>query len=290
MPMTSPTPSVAPVARRFSPVVSLSQQHTDYLSLVQLSDLHLFDDSEQLYNGVNPAANLRALMSMINADFNQSDAILLTGDLLQQPSAEGYDRLFERFYQLGKPWIAVAGNHDVTVELDSHLPFYQRRHVAVSADERLLNCHRVSSEYWDILCLDSTVSGKVHGHFDEPTLAWLAHTLAEGDKPCIIISHHPMAQVNSAWIDQHWLTNSEDFWAVVSPFYQRLKAIFVGHVHQELQLVRHAIPLYTCPAASAQFKPFCDDYVIDDIPAGLRWITLYNNGTLATGVKRIDSM
>ena len=34
---------------------SISQHHADYFSIIELSDLHLFDDPNKLMNGVNTA-------------------------------------------------------------------------------------------------------------------------------------------------------------------------------------------------------------------------------------------
>lgn len=271
------------------PATYFNQQHADYLTLVQISDLHLFDDDTALYNGINPATQLQQLLKMIKYEL-PADGLMVTGDLLQQPSATGYERLFATLAGLELPMVAIAGNHDVTLELDGHLPFFQRRHVPIEADKRLVNCHKITSQYWDILCLNSSVCGQVYGFFEQATLDWLSDSLAESDRPCIIIAHHPMLLVGSQWIDQHTLKNSDAFWAVVKPFAYRLKGIFVGHVHQELQLIKHGIPLFTCPASSAQFLPFSDDYAIDTVPAGLRWLTLYNNAMLATGIKRVNTM
>lgn len=269
--------------------IHFSQQHADYLSLVQISDLHLFEDDTTLYNGINPANNLQQLLNIV-AHKLSADGLMVTGDLLQQPSDMGYQRLFAKLTRLGLPMVTIAGNHDVTLELDSHLPFFQRRHVAIQANPQLVHCHKVTSEYWDILCLDSSVSGQIYGAFSQTTLDWLADRLAESDRPCVIFAHHPMLLVGSKWIDQHTLKNSAAFWSVVTPFVHRLKGIFVGHVHQELQLMYAGVPLFTCPASSVQFLPFSDDYATDPIPAGLRWLTLYNNGTLATGIKRVNTM
>jgi Icc protein len=48
--------------------------------------------------------------------------------------------------------------------------------------------------------------------------------------------------------------------------------------------------VFGCPSTSLQFKPLCKDYTIDEIAPGLRWINLYNNGLLATGIKRTDTI
>lgn len=266
------------------------QAHPDYLSLVQISDLHLYADPQQLYNGINPANNFEQIRRIIVEDFAASDGLMVTGDILQQPNFDDYTQFFQQLDTLNTPYVCIAGNHDVTLELDGHLPFTERRHEPVCADNRLVNCYKISSPFWDILCIDSSVIGKVHGHFSEETLRWVTKTLAESDKFCVIFSHHPMALVGSAWIDQHTLDNSDAFWSVVKPFGNKLKGVFVGHVHQELQLIQHGFSLFTCPAVSVQFKSFCEDYTLDTLTAGLRWLTLYNNGTLATGIKRIDTI
>ncbi|MFW2177787.1 MULTISPECIES: metallophosphoesterase [unclassified Moraxella] len=266
------------------------QKNPDYFSLIQISDLHLSTDVSMRYNGVDTQLSLDKVLQVIGSDFADTDLLVVTGDLLQYPNTLNYNQLFAQFDTLGLPYLCIAGNHDVTLELDSHLPFLQRRHLPVPADSRLLNCQLYQTAYWDMIFLDSSVVGEIHGHFSEPTLAWLAQTLASSSRPYVMFAHHPMAKVKSAWIDAHCVDNSEDFWSVVSPFRQRIKGIFVGHVHQECHIVHDGISMFSCPSTSVQFKPFCDDYTIDNKLAGLRWLTLYNNGKLATGIKRIDTM
>lgn len=271
--------------------ISIKQRHADCLTLVQISDLHLYRDATKRYNHVNPHQSFEKVVAMIRQSYGEADLLMVTGDLLQEPSTQGYDALFDDIETLNIPYVPIAGNHDVTLELDSHLPFEQRRHIGITPDPRLVNCKVVSSEHWDILCLDSSVKGQIYGGFSEETLAWLARTLASSEKPCIIFAHHPMMRVESAWIDQHRLKNTTDFWQVVAPFASRIKGIFVGHVHQETQAMYQGISVFTCPSTSVQFKPFSYDYCVDDKQtAGLRWLTLYNNGMLATGIKRVDTI
>ena len=75
------------------------------------------------------------------------------------------------------------------------------------------------------------------------------------------------------------------------PYLDRIKAIFVGHIHQEMHKINYGHLCFACPSTSSiQFKPLCKDYTIDEIAPGLRWINLYNNGLLATGIKRTDTI
>lgn len=265
----------------------LSPKQSDYISIIQISDLHLFNDINQLYNQINPNDNLNQILQIIQKKFSDSDLLAVTGDLLQEPNQHNYHQLFTRLETLGIPHIAIAGNHDVTMELDSHLPFFQRRHVAIEADERLVHHHIIESEHWQFIFLNSSIMGKIAGYFCQETLNWLQHTLQNSSKYCAIFAHHPMLKVGSAWIDQHWLTNSDEFWQTVSPFQDKLKAIFVGHVHQAHHFMQHGISLYTCPATSVQFKPYCDDYTLDDLSAGFRWIKFFHDGSIHTEIVRM---
>lgn len=266
----------------------LKSHHPDFVQIVQITDLHLFDNPHERYNGIDTKATLDCVMAKIQHDFPNADLYAITGDLLQNPTFENYSNLFHYFDSFGKPYVPVAGNHDVTMELDYHLPFFQRRHVAIKADERLKNCYQVTTEFWNLLFLDSSCQGHISGCFSINTLDWLVDILKNSDKPSVVFCHHPMFKVGSAWIDNHYLKNSPIFWEKVAPFADKLKSIFVGHVHQEFSDVIHGIPVYASPSTSAQFKPNDDNYAIDDKPAGFRWIALHNDATIKTGVSRIE--
>ena len=111
---------------------SISQHHADYFSIIELSDLHLFDDPNKLMNGVNTADTFASVLSLVRQQRDNVDLLVLTGDLCHEPTPQNYDRLFATLNDVDIPFIAIPGNHDVTLELDSHLPFAQRRHLSVS--------------------------------------------------------------------------------------------------------------------------------------------------------------
>ena len=269
---------------------AILQRNPDYVSLVQITDLHLFSDTNKSIHGVNTQSSFDAVLSVATQVFDSPDLMLFTGDLYHEPSTDNYDRLFDTLTQTNIPYVAMAGNHDVTLELDEHLPFHRRRHLPVEVDARLIGCACLELAHWDVLLLDTSCAGQVYGKLSACALDWLAKNLAASVRPCVIFCHHPMVSVNSQWIDAHMLANADDFWQVVAPHQQRLKGIFVGHIHQEMQVIKHEVPVFGCPSTGVQFKPFCKDYTIDCCPPGLRWINLYNNGLLATGIKKIDTM
>lgn len=269
---------------------SISQHHADYFSIIELSDLHLLNDPNKLLNGINTTDSFESVLSLVRQQRDKVDLLILTGDLCQEPTKQNYDRLFATLNEVNIPFIAIPGNHDVTLELDGDLPFYQRRHLPVSADARLQNCYRLATPHWDLLLLDTSSEGHIYGKIDELSLQWLEKTLAKSDRPCAIFCHHPMVLVHSKWIDAYTMVNADRFWEVIMPYLDRIKALFVGHIHQEMHKIKYGTSVFGCPSTSVQFKPLCDDYTIDNIPPGLRWINLYNNGSLATGIKRTDTI
>lgn len=276
----------------YQPPCSLLQpHHKNFLLLIQMTDLHLPKYPHTELAGVNCDRLLDAILDKIQQEYPNADLLVATGDLVHDITKETYDRIFNKVASLNMPFIGIAGNHDVTQELDQELPFPQRRHVAKLADKRLATRHRIETPFWNLLFLDSSVPGKVFGRFSQETLDWLVNELENSSKPCVAFAHHPMLPVNSAWIDNHMLQNSEQFWQAVTPFNHKLKAILVGHIHQEQHLIFQHIHLLSSPATSMQFVPYQQDFAIDSQNmAGFRWLTLYNNGNLATGVKRIDTI
>lgn len=241
--------------------------------IAQLSDLHLKgkvgkDDSYQMFlSCLDLACQYRPTL------------LVLTGDLVNNGQKQGYDWLCQTLHQTGIRYVLMAGNHDVTYEHNSHLPFHLRHFSPLVADDRLSDCTCLEIGAYQLLCLNSAVSGQTHGHLSDKSLAWLRHALSS-KKPTLIALHHHPLPVNSLWIDAYQLKNAQAFWQTLAPF-RHIRAIICGHVHQAHTLHRFGTPLYTAPAVSRQFAPFCDDFTLHGLPSGIRLFWL--------GERQIDS-
>lgn len=277
------------------PIISLPQRHHEHVSIIQISDLHLFEDLEFDMGNLNYHDCLQKVIQAIKThthdDLSSIDLLAVTGDIVHEITPTTYDQVFAILDSLKVPYLCIAGNHDVTQELDPDLPFPQRRHLPMPVHPRLARCQRVSFPNWNLLFLDTSLAGSVYGRLNQESLDWLNNELATATRPCVIFAHHPMLKVNANWIDTHRLQNSQAFWEVVTHYPNTLKAIFVGHIHQEIHAIYQGTHLFSTPSTSGQFTPFEHDFNLDhEQQAGFRWITLYNNGNLATGIKRIDTM
>ena len=70
-------------------------------------------------NGVNTQTHLSRVLSLVRQQRDNVDLLVLTGDLCHEPTPQNYDRLFATLDDVNIPFIAIPGNHDVTLELDN---------------------------------------------------------------------------------------------------------------------------------------------------------------------------
>ena len=261
------------------------------LNILQITDLHLStpviseDDSsstacQQSFESV--------LQQALNEDI-RCDLIIVTGDLVNRVKSTIYDHIFEVLQATQIPFACIAGNHDVTDENGMDLPFFQRELVAQPADRRLLNRHVIESDHWQLLFIDSSITGKVEGEIRSIDIEWLRQQLTVCPKPALIALHHHIIPVDSAWIDTHMAQNTESFWQNMTPF-AHLQVIISGHTHQEQVRYRQGVTVYSTPSTCYQFKPYAHEFAYDEsgLP-GYRWLQLANNGEVASWVERLDT-
>lgn len=257
-------------------------------TILQITDLHLYGDPNQRMGKVNCQQNFEAILQQaLSEDPLTCDLILVTGDLVNEIKPCIYDRLFERLSQTGVPFACIAGNHDVTDELKSELPFDQRQFIAKPADPRLADQQVIETPYWQILLINSAVPGLIAGHISEQHIKWLRHQLSQNHKPALLALHHHIIPMDSAWIDEHIASGTEAFWQMISDF-SHLKVIINGHTHQQSTDEKQGVTIYTTPATSYQFKPGEDEFAYDiEAGPGYRWIQLNKDGSVTSWVNRL---
>lgn len=255
---------------------------THSFTIAQISDLHLSDHNSTSFD--------KFLAVLALAQSHAPDLLLLTGDLVNDGVVRIYDWLFHQLNSANIPFLCLAGNHDLTHELGSDLPFYKRIFLPINADGRLINTHRLVIEFptcqWQLLAVNSAVNGQIYGKLCNDTLSFLNAHLT-GNLPTIIALHHHVIPVGSAWIDKHILVNRHEFWQLITP---QVRAILSGHVHQDFAITPPQQPnctVYTTPATARQFLPFNDDFALDTMASGFRLLCLHNDQTISSQVIRL---
>lgn len=246
------------------------------LRIAQVTDLHLFAQSEQCLLGVPTAQSFTALVHQLQQLAPQPDLILLTGDLSQDGTTTSYDQLQALLTPLGIPVYWLPGNHDCIEVMERTL-----LHPLFFPDKAF------QQNGWQFLLLNSQEPGCVHGRLTSERLEWLDRQLCRSTLPTIVSLHHPPFAVNSTWLDTSILQNSEELFAVLDRHAQ-VKLVVFGHIHQEFQRQRNGVTYLGTPSTCIQFEPESDEFTLDHEQPGFRVIELESDGNWSSQVHRIQ--
>ena len=199
------------------------------IRLLQLSDPHLYGNVTGTLRGVVTRSSLQSVLHHAHDRIAAADAILLTGDLVNDDPA-GYATVRELLGSAGRPVWCLPGNHDD--------PAVMRRELA-AAPFQVGGFHDLG--IWRIVLLDSCVPGEAHGQLGDAELARLESALAgAGERHVLVALHHHPVPMGSRWIDSVALRNPQALFAVTER-YTRVRAMVWGHVHQQHDSLRGAV-------------------------------------------------
>jgi len=248
------------------------------LPLLQITDTHLFSDRDKDLLGIKTVQSFEAVIEHATKYASECLAILSTGDLSQDHSAQSYIDFTNNIKKLALPCYCIPGNHDLQSIMMPNL-----------LAQGISQVKHINSDYWQIIMLDSQVEGLVHGELAEEQLAFLQQTLTDNpDKHTLICLHHHVLPVGSNWLDQHMLKNSDRFLEIVSAF-NNVCAVLSGHVHQMVDVCHNGIRFMTTPSTCVQFKPNSYDFAVDNKAPGYRYLSLNKEGDISTHIERIES-
>lgn len=248
----------------------------DSVLLVQLSDSHLFAETDGVLLGMNTADSLQRVIDLVLVQQPQIDLLLATGDLSQDGSLESYQRFRQLSAQLPAPARWLPGNHD-----EPHV-------MQLATGDSVLLQQVVDIGNWRITLLDSSVPGSVPGFLQDDQLQLLERSLREAPQRhhLVCLHHHPVS-IDCAWMEPIGLRNAQALFEVIEG-HPQVRALLWGHVHQEIDRMRGDVRLLASPSTCIQFEPRSDDFKVDERAPGYRWLRLLADGRLETGVQRVE--
>ena len=251
----------------------------DVFRIIQITDPHLFKDTNGELLGINTQASFSQVLSEIQQQQYDYDLVLATGDLVQDNSDEGYLRFRQEVKALNNKMVFwIPGNHDFQPKM-----FEILKEDSVSAKKHIL-----LGDKWQILLLDSQVQGVPHGQLEEEELDWLKLKLQENpQRYSLVVLHHHLLSTGSAWLDQHNLRNANELAEVLAPF-KNVKALLYGHIHQQVDSEWLGYQVMATPSTCIQFKADSNTFALDVAQPGWREIDLHADGHIETRVKRIQ--
>lgn len=246
------------------------------LRVIQITDLHLKTQPGSRVWGVDVDAGLNAVLARIRENHPDPDLILATGDLVGD-EPEAYHRVRQCLEPLAVPVYCLPGNHDFPAPMARTL-----RGGWVRWERHLI------AGGWQFVLLDSSVPGSPDGHLAYGELILLDTALAiHPELPTLVCVHHNPVPIHSPWLDTMMIGNGDALFAVLDR-YPQVRAVVWGHIHGEFADRRGSIQLLATPATCVQFKPNTPEPQVDELPPGYRWFELYPDGTLQSGVERVE--
>jgi Icc protein len=190
--------------------------------LLQISDTHLGAD----WKGVEPdECLLRAVEAILDLP-QRADALVISGDLTQNGTADEYARVRELIAPLDLEPLVLPGNHDLRGPLRAAfgLPGDGEEHVSYAVDLGPLR----------LVCLDSIVPGIDGGALDGGRIEWLDRALGEEpEKLTVLAMHHPPLVTAVPSFDEIGLApESRAELATVLARHPQVARIIAGHVHR----------------------------------------------------------
>ncbi len=248
----------------------------DVIRIVQITDMHLFSNTEDVLLGVNTYQSFQTVLDLLKLDETQPDLILLSGDLSQDHKKGAYEYIVEAIQSLGIPACYVPGNHD-DIEVMNEV---------LSSSTQIMRLKHLLLDQWQLILLNSQKPKSVEGYLARTELDFLEDCLKQyPSHRAIVVFHHQPMLVGSPWLDSSRLQNADELWSILSR-HPNSHTVLFGHVHQEFQSEKNGIPCFSTPSTCIQFKRNSVDFALEKLPPAYRWIDLYQNGELKTGISR----
>ena len=250
---------------------------TSVVRLTHLTDPHLYGNENELLRGIATLPSLEATLANAQRRDWPPDAVLVTGDLVQDDRA-GYAHFKRLLGALRLPVLCLPGNHDDP-----------------EAMRRALDCApfvvggAVDLGLWRIVLLDSTIPGSAAGRLSAESLAALQSALAAApQRHALVCLHHHPVPMESRWLDRVGLQNAAEFFDMVDR-HPNVRGIVWGHVHQSYDALRKGVRLLATPSTCAQFVPHAEQFAVDRRPPAYRTLELKADGSILTDLVWVES-
>ena len=249
------------------------------LTVLQISDTHLHAAADSRMRGVTTYATFLAVLEKAQRDPRWPvDAILATGDIVQDESRAGYERFRSALEPLGVPVYCIPGNHDDPALMGE---------ILMSGSFQLGGELRHGA--WSVVLLSTFLAGEDAGGLGPARLSGLKQALhAHAGQHILVAMHHHPLPMGSAWLDGVALRDAQAFWKVIDA-HSDVRAVVCGHVHQASDRTRNRVRFMSTPSTCAQFLPSSEFFALDERPPGMRWIELYDDGRIETEVTWVRS-
>ncbi|MCP4445596.1 MAG: phosphodiesterase [Myxococcales bacterium] len=199
--------------------------------IAQISDSHVVPSDSENGKLMGTCAHLEDAVAHLVSFRPRPDAVLVSGDLVEDGSREEYKLLIAILAPLKAdiPVYVAPGNHDERETMREmmrtagydYLPEAGFLHYTADLGELRL------------ISLDTLVPGEPGGHLCAERLAWLDARLEEDKRPTLIMQHHPPFATGLVRMDTMGVAETAPEASVVGK-YNHVLRILCGHLHRSI--------------------------------------------------------
>ncbi|MEM7333081.1 MAG: metallophosphoesterase [Chloroflexota bacterium] len=226
---------------------------------VQISDSHIGPSVDYERHGHNPYKCLAALVEHINGLPTKPDFIIHTGDVVTDPDSDSYRLAADVFSNLHAPIYFVNGNHDKARDIHRFLPMGPKQILSKNLD---VLTYAFEVKNYRFLVIDARGPDEIdpHGLLSDEMLTILRSETSMDGPPLTLFSHFPVQPMNSIWMDAYMLIiNGQKMHEMLVPIRERVRGVFYGHIHQNMQTLKDGILYVAAGSTFSQFSAWPDD-------------------------------
>jgi 3',5'-cyclic AMP phosphodiesterase CpdA len=214
--------------------------------VAHITDTHISKPDKSPEVTYQTSSHLARAVAHIRGLTRRPDAVLITGDLVDEGSAEEYARFKELIAPLEMPVYLIPGNHDEREALRA--AFGAAGYFPASGFLQ----YTVEHLPVRFVALDTNKPMATGGELCAERLAWLDRTLAEQPaRPTVVFMHHPPFRTGVHRMDDWGLDNADAFGAVIAR-HPQVERILCGHLHRPIQRRYHGTIAQTGPSTAHQ--------------------------------------
>lgn len=218
--------------------------------IAHISDPHIVAAPDLCYDTVDTRAALARVLMRIEAMTPRPDLVVLTGDLVDEPTPEAYGALQDTVSGLSIPLILLPGNHDDRALLARCLPEHdylprdgQKAHFVIDTPGTPL-----------LIGFDAVVPGREYAHIEEDDLSWLAASLQRHPtRPTMLMMHHPPVYTGLAFMDAMQPPLDPRFELLIAR-HPEVRLIVCGHLHRVIDAVFGGARVAVAGSTGFQFE------------------------------------